>query len=152
MNYIAQNKELEHAETYLKNLSNHLKEDYEERGKYFFVGRLSYLMAAEVIVSFLLLGIMIAKSVPIAIAIILFLFTIAFFTSLALYGEDILKKAKLPIISKKQFLEQFFKQYNFELEADFKTLNLTAYDVIIDDKNLEIKLNRELFAQNQKMG
>ena len=149
MNYIAQNKELEHAETHLKNLSNQLKEDYEERGKYFFVGRLSYLMTAEVIVSFLLLGVMIAKSVPIAIAIILF--TIAFFTSLALYGEDILKKAKLPIVSKKQFLEQFFKQYDFELRADFKSLNLTAYDVIIDDKNLEIKLNRELFVQNQKM-
>ena len=98
-------------------------------------------MTAEVIVSFLLLGIMIAKSVPIPIAIILFLFTIAFFTSLALYGEDILKKAKLPIVSKKQFLEQFFKQYDFELRADFKYLNLTAYDVIIDDKNLEIKLN-----------
>lgn len=147
MNYIAQNQELERVEAYLKNLSNHLKEDYEERGKYFFVGRLSYLMTAEVIVSFLLLGIMIAKSVPIAIAIILFLFTIAFFTSLALYGEDILKKAKLPIISKKQFLEQFFKQYDFELRADFKSLNITAYDVIIDDKNLEIKLdsNSSLF-------
>lgn len=147
MNYIAQNQELELAETYLKNLSKHLKETYEERGKYFFVGRLSYLMTAEVIVSFLLLGIMIAKSVPIAIAIILFLFTIALFTSLALYGEDILKKAKLPIVSKKQFLEQFFKQYDFELRADFKSLNLTAYDVIIDDKNLEIKLdsNSSLF-------
>lgn len=148
MNYIAQNQELERVEAYLKNLSNHLKETYEERGKYFFVGRLSYLMTAEVIVSFLLLGIMIAKSVPIAIALILFLFTIAFFTSLALYGEDILKKAKLPIISKKQFLEQFFKQYDFELRADFKALNITAYDVIIDDKNLEIKLdsNSSLFG------
>lgn len=152
MDYIAKNEELEQAETYLKNLSNHLKETYEERGKYFFVGRLSYLMTAEVIASFLLLGVTIAKSVPIAIAIILFLFTIAFFTSLALYGEDILKKAKLPIVSKKQFLEQFFKQYDFELRADFKTLNLTAYDVIIDDKNLEIKLNRELFVQSQKIG
>ena len=147
MNYIAKNQELEKAETYLKNLSDYLKETYEERGKYFFVGRLSYLMTAEVIVSFLLLGIMIAKSVPIVIAIILFLFTIAFFTSLALYGEDILKKAKLPIVSKKQFLEQFFKQYDFELRADFKSLNITAYDVIIDDKNLEIKLdsNSSLF-------
>ena len=147
MNYIVQNEELERVETYLKNLSNHLKEVYEERGKYFFIGRLSYLMTAEVIVSFLLLGVMIAKSVPIAIAIILFLFTIALFTSLALYGEDLLKKAKLPIVSKKQFLEQFFKQYDFELRADFKTLNLTAYDVIIDDKNLEIKLdsNSSLF-------
>ena len=147
MDYIAKNQELEKAETYLKNLSDYLKETYEERGKYFFVGRLAYLMTAEVIVSFLLLGLMIAKSVPIAIAIILFLFTIAFFTSLALYGEDILKKAKLPIVSKKQFLEQFFKQYDFELRADFKSLNLTAYDVIIDDKNLEIKLdsNSSLF-------
>lgn len=89
---------------------------------------------------------------PHLIAIILFLFTIAFFTSLALYGENILKRAKLPIVSKKQFLEQFLKQYDFELRADFKSLNLTAYDVIIDDKNLEIKLNRELFVQNQKMG
>ena len=141
MDYIAKNQELEKAETYLKNLSDYLKETYEERGKYFFVGRLSYLMTAEVIVSFLLLGVMIAKSVPIAIAIILFLFTIALFTSLALYGEDILKKAKLPIISKKQFLEKFFKQYDFELRADFKSLNLTAYDVIIDENKLEIKLN-----------
>lgn len=148
MDYIAKNEELEHAKTYLKNLSNHLKETYEERGKYFFVGRLSYLMTAEVIASFLLLGVTIAKPVPIAIAIILFLFTIAFFTSLALYGEDILKKAKLPIVSKKQFLEQFFKQYDFELRADFKSLNITAYDVIIDDKNLEIKLdsNSSLFG------
>lgn len=148
MDYIAKNEELEQAETYLKNLSNHLKETYEERGKYFFVGRLSYLMTAEVISSFLLLGVTIAKSVPIAIAIILFLFTIAFFTSLALYGENILKKAKLPIVSKKQFLEQFFKQYDFELRADFKSLNITAYDVIIDDKNLEIKLdsNSSLFG------
>lgn len=108
MDYIAKNQELEQVETYLENLSNHLKEDYEERGKYFFVGRLSYLMTAEVIVSFLLLGVMIAKSVPIAIAIILFLFTIAFFTSLALYGEDILKKAKLPIVSKKTILRTIF--------------------------------------------
>lgn len=141
MNYIAQNQELERVEAHLKNLSNYLKEDYEKRGKYFFSWRLSYLMTAEVFVSFLLLGVMIAKSVPIAIAIILFLFTIAFFTSLALYGENILKRAKLPIVSKKQFLEQFFKEYNIELEADFRALNLTAYDVIIDDKNLEIKLN-----------
>ena len=59
MDYIAKNEELEHAKTYLKNLSNHLKETYEERGKYFFVGRLSYLMTAEVIASFLLLGVMI---------------------------------------------------------------------------------------------
>lgn len=145
MDYIAKNQELEKVETYLKNLSDYLKETYEERGKYIFVGRLSYLMTAEVFVSFLLLGVMIAKSVPIVIAIILFLFTIALFTSLALYGEDLLKKAKLPIVSKKQFLEQFFKQYDFELRADFKTLNLTAYDVIIDDKNLEIKLDYSLY-------
>lgn len=143
MNYIAQNKELEKAETYLKNLSNYLKEDYEKRGKYFFVGRLSYLMTAEVFVSFLLLGIMIAKSVPIAIAVILILFTVAFFTSLALYGEDILKKAKLPIISKKSFLNDFLKRHGYDLLSDLDSLNLnlTVYGLIIDENNLEIRLN-----------
>lgn len=33
MNYIVKNQELERAESYLKNLSNHLKETYEERGQ-----------------------------------------------------------------------------------------------------------------------
>ena len=51
---------------------------------------------------------------------------------------------------KKQFLEQFFKQYDFELRADFKSLNLTAYDVIIDDKNLEIKLNHDNYLYKTK--
>ena len=141
MNYIVKNQELERAESYLKNLSNHLKETYEERGKYLFVGRLSYLMTAEVFVSFLLLGVMIAKSVPLVIATALFFFTIYFFTGLALYGENILKKAKLPIISKKKFLKRFLNMNNRNLEADLHSLNLTIYDLIIDDNNLEIKLN-----------
>lgn len=140
-NYIAQNKELENAETYLKNLSNHLKETYEERGKYFFVGRFSYLMTAEVIVSFLLLGVMIAKSVPLVFAVYFLFLTIYFFTGLALYGKNILEKAKLPIISKKRFLKDFLKRNSRDLEADLHSLNLTSYDLIIDDKNLEIKLN-----------
>ena len=140
-NYIAQNKELENAETYLKTLSNHLKEVYEERGKYFFVGRLSYLITAEVIVSFLLLGVMITKSVPLVFAVYFLFLTIYFFTGLALYGKNILEKAKLPIISKKRFLKDFLKRNSRDLEADLYSLNLTAYDLIIDDKNLEIKLN-----------
>ena len=141
MNYIVKNQELERAESYLKNLSNHLKETYEERGKYLFVGRLSYLMTAEVFVSFLLLGVMIAKSVPLVIATALLFFTIYFFTGLALYGENILKKVKLPIISKKKFLKRFLNMNNRNLEADLHSLNLTIYDLIIDDNNLEIKLN-----------
>ena len=141
MNYIVKNQELERAESYLKNLSNHLKETYEERGKYLFVGRLSYLMIAEVFVSFLLLGVMIAKTVPLVITTVLLFFTIYFFTGLALYGENILKKAKLPIISKKHFLKDFLKRNSRDLQSDLGSLNLTVYDLIIDDKNLEIKLN-----------
>ena len=141
MNYIAQNEELERAETYLKNLSNHLKETYEERGKYLFVGRLSYLMTAEVFVSFLLLGVMITKSVPLLFAVYFLFLTIYFFTGLALYGKNILKKAKLPIISKKRFLKDFLKRNSRDLEADLYSLNLTFYDLVIDYINLEIKLN-----------
>lgn len=141
MNYIVKNQELEKAENYLKNLSNHLKETYEERGKYLFVGKLSYLMTAEGFVSFFLLGVMIAKSVPLVIATTLLFFTIYFFTGLALYGENILKKAKLPIVSKKRFLKDFLKRNSRDLEADLYSLNLTFYDLVIDYTNLEIKLN-----------
>ena len=141
MNYIVKNQELERAESYLKNLSNHLKETYEERGKYLFVGRLSYLMSAEVFVSFLLLGVMIAKTVPLVITTVLLFFTIYFFTGLALYGENILEKAKLPIISKKRFLKNFLKRNSLYLQPDLDSLNLTFYDLVIDDANLEIRLN-----------
>lgn len=141
MNYIVKNQELERAESYLKNLSNHLKETYEERGKYLFVGRLSYLMTAEVFVSFLLLGVMITKSVPLLFAVYFLFLTIYFFTGLALYGKNILKKAKLPIISKKRFLKDFLKRNSRDLEADLYSLNLTFYDLVIDYTNLEIKLN-----------
>ena len=140
MNYIVKNQELERAESYLKNLSDYLKETYEERGKYFFVGRLSYLMTAEVFVSFLLLGVMITKSVSLVFVVYFLFLTIYFFTGLALYGKNILEKAKLPIISKKRFLKDFLKRNSRDLEADLYSLNLTAYDLIIDDKNLEIKL------------
>ena len=141
MNYIVKNQELERAESYLKNLSNHLKETYEERGKYLFVGRLSYLMTAEVFVSFLLLGVMIAKTVPLVITTVLLFFTIYFFTGLALYGENILEKAKLPIISKKRFLKNFLKRNSLYLQSDLDSLNLTFYDLVIADANLEIRLN-----------
>jgi len=137
MNYIVKNQELERAESYLKNLSDYLKETYEERGKYFFVGRLSYLMVAEVFVSFLLLGAMITKSVPLLFAVYFLFLTIYFFTGLALYGKNILKKAKLPIISKKHFLKDFLKRNR----SDLGSLNLTVYDLVIDYTNLEIKLN-----------
>ena len=141
MNYIVKNQELERAESYLKNLSDYLKETYEERGKYFFVGRLLYLMTAEVFASFLLLGVMITKSVSLLFAVYFLFLTIYFFTGLALYGENILKKAKLPIISKKRFLKDFLKRNSRDLQSDLGSLNLTVYDLIIDDKNLEIKLN-----------
>jgi hypothetical protein len=144
MDYIAKNEELEQAETYLKNLSNHLKETYEERGKYFFVGRLSYLMTAEVIASFLLLGVTIAKSVPIAIAIILFLFTIAFFTSLALYGEDILKKAKLPIVSKSRFLNNNLLKIKSDLLIRY---SLEFQYITIDYEKIEFHLNQKALAK-----
>ena len=133
MDYITKNEELEQTETYLKNLSNHLKEVYEERGKYFFVGKLSYLTTTEVIVFFLLLGVIIARSVPLVFAVYFLFLTIYFFTGLALYGENILKKAKLPIISKKSFL----KQNKSLLINKLNNYNLNFEDVVIDSKNLE---------------
>ena len=84
---------------------------------------------------------MIAKTVPLVITTVLLFFTIYFFTGLALYGENILEKAKLPIISKKRFLKNFLKRNSLYLQSDLDSLNLTFYDLVIDDANLEIRLN-----------
>ena len=144
MNYIVKNQELERAESYLKNLSNHLKETYEERGKYLFVGRLSYLMTAEVFVSFLLLGVMIAKTVPLVITTVLLFFTIYFFTGLALYGENILEKAKLPIISKSRFLNNHLLKIKSDLLIRY---SLEFQYISIDYDKIEFHLNQKAFAK-----
>ena len=144
MNYIVKNQELERAESYLKNLSNHLKETYEERGKYLFVGRLSYLMTAEVFVSFLLLGVMITKSVPLLFAVYFLFLTIYFFTSLALYGKNILKKAKLPIISKKRFLNNNLLKIKSDLLIRY---SLEFQYISIDYDKIAFHLNPKAFAR-----
>ena len=144
MNYIVKNQELERAESYLKNLSNHLKETYEERGKYLFVGRLAYLMTAEVIVSFLLLGVMITKSVPLVFAIYFLFLTIYFFTGLVLYGKNILEKAKLPIVSKSRFLNNNLLKIKSDL---FIKYSLEFEYITIDYDKIEFHLNPKAFAR-----
>ena len=144
MNYIVKNQELERAESYLKNLSDYLKETYEERGKYFFMGRFSYLMTAEVFVSFLVLGVMITKSVPLLFAVYFLFLTIYFFTSLALYGKNILKKAKLPIISKKRFLNDNLLKIKSDLLIKY---SLEFQYISIDYDKIEFHLNPKTFAR-----
>ena len=38
-------------------------------------------------------------------------------------------------------IKDFLKRNSRDLQSDLGSLNLTVYDLIIDDKNLEIKLN-----------
>lgn len=137
MNYIAQNKELEKAETYLKNLSNYLKEDYEKRGKYFFVGRLSYLMTAEVFASFLLLGVIWLDSVQpyptiTNIFLVLFIFGFTYISSIFFFHK--VSDLKHYGFFKKRFLKKNKSLINTMLSH----YNLTIDDVNIDYKNLEI--------------
>lgn len=147
MDYIAKNQELEEAETYLKNLSDYLKETYEERGKYLFFNGLLSLLFATIFVLFLTLIISIKMNVPESITILIFMIEAIIYISLIVCGEDALKNAKLPIISKKKFL----KNNRVNLNRKLFFLNLSSDEVIIDSKKLEIKLNYESPTLLEKM-
>lgn len=101
-------------------------------------------MTAEGFVSFLLLGVMIAKTVPLVIATTLLFFTIYFFTGLALYGENILKKAKLPIVSKSHFLNNNLLKIKSDLLIRY---SLEFEYITIDYDKIEFHLNPKAFAK-----
>lgn len=137
MNYIVQDSKFKTIESYLENLSNRFQETYDEKGKYLFIGNIFYIMLTEAIVSFFLCYVMIIKLIPIAITMFLLIYELVLFSYLAIYREDVLKKAKIPIISKKRFL----KKNRNNIKSILYAFNLTLEDVIVNSKTLEIKLN-----------
>ena len=104
-NSITYNKELAIFEYELKSLSNLLQETYEDRGKYLFFNGLLSLLFATIFVLFLTLIISIKMNVPESITILIFMIETIIYISLIVSDKDALKNAKLPIISKKQFLK-----------------------------------------------
>ena len=146
-NHIVFNREQAMIENYFKNLSNNLQEAYEEEGKYLFLGSHFHLAITYIFVGLLTLVISIKMNVPESITILIFMIETIIYISLIVSGKDALKNAKLPIISKKQFL----KNNSVNLNRKLFFLNLSSDEVIIDSKKLEIKLNYESPTLLEKM-
>ena len=144
-NHIVYNEELAIFENELKSLSNLLQETYEDRGKYLFFNGLLSLLFVTIFVIFLTLIISIKMNVPESITILIFMIETIIYIIVS--GKDALKNAKLPIISKKQFL----KNNSVNLNRKLFFLNLSSDEVIIDSKKLEIKLNYESPTLLEKM-
>ncbi len=152
-NYITDNQELEEFEKYLKSLSNELKTKYKEEGKYLYMRTVTKTVTAilyPIIFVFLFLYLLafmqplsaMMNILLIVLDIFLFIASVNFTTSYIMP-----RFIKLPIISKKSFLQQnkslvLTKLNNYNLDFD---------DVVIDSKNLEIFLNKDNHKSMKKL-
>lgn len=161
-NYIIHTQELEVFENYLKCLSEELQKEYREEGKYLYIG-----LAVELGMTTLLPFIFVVLFFPLIdyirpfqnavfniSLILLCIVGMLFLVGIIVTNSD---NFKLPIISKKRFLNQ--NQYS--IREKLNEYDLTFEDVIIDNKNLEISLNKDNYKsmkrlkiqkRNQKIG
>lgn len=143
MNFIAQNKELEMMNIYLKGLSKKLQENYNNKGKYLSLGKTPYILWAESAFAWGIFYVTRIKIIPFKIGIILLILGLVGFTVLAIDYLDILKDFKIPVISKKRFLKKNINNLKIILYG----FNLDLNDVILNSKTLEIKFNKKSIAK-----
>lgn len=143
-NYITDNQELVEFENYLKSLSNELQTKYKEEGKYLYMRTVTETVTAilyPIVFVFLFLYLLaflqplsaITNIILIVLDIFLFIASVNFTTSY------IIPRFKLPIVSKKSFLQQ----NKSLLTTKLNNYNLDFEDIVIDSKNLEISLNKD---------
>ena len=142
-NYITDNQELEEFEKYLKSLSNELQTKYKEEGKYLYMRTVTRAVTAilyPIVFVFLFLYLLAFMQPLSAITnILLIILDISLFiASVNFTISYIMPRFKLPIVSKKSFLQQ-----NKSLVlTKLNNCNLDFEAVVIDNKNLEIFLNK----------
>ena len=143
-NYITDNQELEEFEKYLKSLSNELQTKYKEDGKYLYMRTVTRVVTAilyPIVFVFLFLYLL-AFMQPLSAMtnILLIVLDVSLFiASVNFTISYIMPRFKLPIISKKSFLQQ-----NKSLVlTKLNNYNLDFEDIVIDSKNLEISLNKD---------
>lgn len=143
-NYITDNQELVEFENYLKSLSNELQTKYKEEGKYLYMRTVTKTVTAilyPIVFVFLFLYLLaflqplsaMANIILIVLDIFLFIASVNFTISY------IIPRFKLPIVSKKSFLQQ----NKSLLTTKLNNYNLDFEDIVIDSKNLEISLNKD---------
>ena len=143
-NYITDNQELVEFENYLKSLSNELQTKYKEEGKYLYIRTVTKTVTAilyPIVFVFLFLYLLaflqplsaMTNIILIVLDIFLFIASVNFTISY------IIPRFKLPIVSKKSFLQQ----NKSLLTTKLNNYNLDFEDIVIDSKNLEISLNKD---------
>ena len=143
MNFIARNEELEMMNNYLKGVSKRLQENYDNQGKYLFLGKTPYILLAESAFAWGIFYVIQVKIIPFKVGIILLILGLVGFTVLAIDYLDLLKDFKIPVISKKRFLK---KEIN-DLKIILYGFNLYLNDVILNPKTLEITFNEKSVAK-----
>ena len=151
-NYITDNQELEEFEKYLKSLSKELQTKYKEEGKYLYMRTVTRMVTAilyPIVFVFLFLYLL-AFMQPLSAMtnILLIVLDVSLFiASVNFTISYIMPRFKLPIISKKSFLQQ-----NKSLVlTKLNNCNLDFEDVVIDSKNLEIFLNKDNHKSMKKL-
>lgn len=143
-NYITDNQELVEFENYLKSLSNELQTKYKEEGKYLYMRTVTKTVTAilyPIVFVFLFLYLLaflqplsaMTNIILIVLDIFLFIASVNFTISY------IIPRFKLPIVSKKSFLQQ----NKSLLTTKLNNYNLDFEDIVIDSKNLKISLNKD---------
>lgn len=143
MNFIARNEELEMMNNYLKGVSKRLQENYDNQGKYLFLGKTPYILWAESAFAWGIFYVIQVKIIPFKVGIILLILGLVGLTVLAIDYLDLLKDFKIPVISKKRFLK---KEIN-DLKIILYGFNLDLNDVILNPKTLEITFNEKSVAK-----
>jgi hypothetical protein len=143
-NYITDNQELVEFENYLKSLSNELQTKYKEEGKYLYmrtviktVTAILYPIVFVFLFLYLLAFLQPLSAMTNIILIVLDIFL--FIASVNFTISYIIPRFKLPIVSKKSFLQQ----NKSLLTTKLNNYNLDFEDIVIDSKNLEISLNKD---------
>jgi hypothetical protein len=143
-NYITDNQELVEFENYLKSLSNELQTKYKEEGKYLYMRTVTKTVAAilyPIVFVFLFLYLL-AFLQPLSAMMNILLIVLDIFLFIASVNftiSYIIPRFKLPIVSKKSFLQQ----NKSLLITKLNNYNLDFEDIVIDSKNLEILLNKD---------
>lgn len=151
-NYITDNQELVEFEKYLKILSKELQTKYKEEGKYLYMRTVTKTVTAilyPIVFVFLFLYLL-AFMQPLSamtniILIVLDIFL--FIASVNFTISYIIPRFKLPIVSKKSFLQQ----NKSLLITKLNNYNLDFEDIVIDSKKLEILLNKDNHNSMKKL-
>lgn len=142
-NYIVHNEELEEIEAQLKELSKTYQDKYEESGKYL-------KNTPKLILWFFYCPIMLLLVLKTQFHLFSYdVFIIVFFICYLFCFLLITNKIKLPIVSKRKFLQDDeFYNIKFDLRSKY---NLELQYISIDYKNIEFHLHQKAFARFKKI-